>query len=82
MFNELIDNIQRLGVITAKDVERLSATELLFLIIERLNGITQDAQNVHTILEEFDKLLNEKTQELVPDEVEKLLNQWKIRRDD
>ena len=77
MFNELIDNIQRLGVITAKDVERLSATELLFLMIERLNGITQDAQNVHTILEEFDKLLNEKTQELVPDEVEKLLNQWK-----
>ena len=60
MFNELIDNIQRLGVITAKDVERLSATELLFLIIERLNGITQDAQNVHIILEEFDKLLNEK----------------------
>lgn len=77
MFNELIDNIQRLGVITAKDVERLSATELLFLIIERLNGITQDAQNVHRIIEEFDKLLNEKTQELIPGEVEKLLNQWK-----
>ena len=77
MFNELIDNIQRLGVITAKDVERLSATELLFLIIERLNGITQDAQNVHKIIEEFDKLLNEKTQELVPEEVEKLLNHWK-----
>ena len=77
MFNELIDNIQRIGVITAKDVERLSATELLFLIIERLNGITQDAQNVHNIIKEFDKLLNEKTQELIPDEVEELLNQWK-----
>ena len=77
MFNELIDNIQRLGVITAKDVERLSATELLFLMIERLNGITQDAQNVHKILEEFDLLLNEKTQELIPGEVEELLNQWK-----
>ena len=77
MFNELIDNIQRIGVITAKDVERLSATELLFLIIERLNGITQDAQNVHNIIKEFDKLLNEKTQELIPGEVEKLLNQWK-----
>lgn len=77
MFNELIDNIQRLGVITANDVERLSATELLFLIIERLNGITQDAQNVHTILVEFDRLLNEKSQELISEEVEKLLNQWK-----
>ena len=77
MFNELIDNIQRLGVITAKDVERLSATELLVLIIERLNGITQDAQNVHNFIKEFDKMLNEKTQDLIPEEVEKLLNQWK-----
>lgn len=77
MFNELIENIQRLGVITAKDVERLSATELLFLIIERLNGITQDAQTVHNIIKEFDKLLNEKTQEIIPVEVEELLNNWK-----
>lgn len=77
MFNELINNIQKLGIITAKDVERLTTTELLFLIIERLNGITSDAQSIHKILEEFDYLLNTKTSELIPVEVNKLLDKWK-----
>lgn len=77
MFNELLNNIQKLGIITAKDVERLTTTELLFLIIERLNGITSDAQSIHKILEEFDYLLNTKTSELIPVEVNKLLDKWK-----
>ena len=77
MFNELINNIQKLGIITAKDVERLTTTELLFLIIERLNGITSDAQSIHKILDEFDYLLNTKTSELIPVEVNKLLDKWK-----
>lgn len=77
MFNELINNIQKLGIITAKDVERLSTTELLFLIIERLNGITSDAQSIHKIIEDFEYLLNTKTDELIPIEVNKLLDKWK-----
>lgn len=77
MFNEMIKNIQRLGVITAKDVERLTATELLLLIIERLNGITEDAQNIHKLVEEFENILNTKTEELIPIEVNKILEAWK-----
>ena len=49
MFNELINNIKKLGIITANDVERLTATELMFLIIERLNGLFHHLKDVEVI---------------------------------
>lgn len=49
MFNELINNIKKLGIITANDVERLTATELMFLIIERLNGLFNHLKDVEVI---------------------------------
>lgn len=39
MFNDLIKNVMSLGIITQNDVERLTATELMLLIIERCNGL-------------------------------------------
>lgn len=39
MFNELLENIMNLGIITEDDVKRLTAIELMMLIIERTNGL-------------------------------------------
>lgn len=39
MFNELIKNVMNLGIITEDDVKRLTAVELMLLIIERTNGL-------------------------------------------
>ena len=39
MFNELLKNVMQLGIITQNDVERLTAIELMMLIIERCNGL-------------------------------------------
>ena len=39
MYNELLKNVMNLGIITADDVRRLTAIELMMLIIERSNGL-------------------------------------------
>ena len=39
MFNELLKNVMNLGIITEDDVKRLTAIELMMLIIERTNGL-------------------------------------------
>ena len=39
MFNELLKNVMNLGLITEDDVKRLTAIELMMLIIERTNGL-------------------------------------------
>lgn len=41
MFNELLKNVMNLGIITEDDVKRLTAIELMLLIIERSNGLLQ-----------------------------------------
>lgn len=41
MFNELLKNVMNLGIITEDDVNRLTAIELMLLIIERSNGLLQ-----------------------------------------
>ena len=45
MFNDLINNVMKLGIITANDVERLTAVELMLLIIERCNGLLEYLQS-------------------------------------
>ena len=39
MYNELLKNVMNLGIITDDDVRRLTAIELMLLIIERSNGL-------------------------------------------
>ena len=44
--NELMKNVMNLGIITEDDVKRLTAIELMMLIIERTNGLLNHVENV------------------------------------
>ena len=46
MFNEFVKNVMNLGIITASDVERLTANELMLLIIERTNGLLEEVNRI------------------------------------
>lgn len=46
MFNELLKNVMSLGIITDDDVKRLTAIELMMLIIERTNGLLNHVENI------------------------------------
>ena len=46
MFNELLKNVMNLGIITEDDVKRLTAIELMMLIIERINGLLNHVEIV------------------------------------
>ena len=54
MFNELLKNVMNLGIITEDDVKRLTAVELMMLIIERINGLLN---HVEIIDVKYDNLL-------------------------
>ena len=56
MFNELLENVMNLGIITDDDVKRLTAIELMMLIIERTNGLLN---HVEMIDEKLTNLLEE-----------------------
>lgn len=45
MYKELLESIISLGIITADDVNRLTAIELMLLIIERHNGLLEKLQS-------------------------------------
>ena len=67
MFNELLKNVMKLGIITDDDVKRLTAIELMMLIIERTNGLLNHVEIIDekivnllenirtTTIEELDK---------------------------
>ena len=46
MFNELMENVMNLGIITEDDVKRLTAIELMMLIIERTNGLLNHVEMI------------------------------------
>ena len=46
MFNELLENVMNLGIITADDVKRLTAVELMMLIIERSNALLNHVEMI------------------------------------
>ena len=46
MFNELLKNVMNLGIITDDDVKRLTAIELMLLIIERINGLLNHVEMI------------------------------------
>lgn len=60
MYNELLKNVMNLGIITEDDVKRLTAVELLMLMIERTNGLLDYVKNIDeqltNLLENVDKV--------------------------
>lgn len=77
MFNELLENVINLGIITADDVQRLTATELMIVIIKRVNALIESQGNLNGELaklkNEFDHLIETG----VMTDVVKLLTEWK-----
>ena len=53
--NELRKAISQLGIITADDVKRLTATELLVLILEKLNEMTRHINELDVVNDLFEK---------------------------
>ena len=84
MFNELIKNVMSLGIITADDVKRLTAIELMLLIIERINGLLLHVDNVDekldTLLEEVNKITIEELNKWTQDGTfDSLINQTGLK---
>ena len=83
MYKELLDAIMSLGIITVDDVDRLTAIELMLLIIERHNGLLEKlksyiASNDQRVSEV--ELSYEKTVEYIEksskEEVLAIFNKW------
>ena len=55
MFSELLKNVLTLGIITEDDVKRLTAIELMMLIIERSNGLLQALKETGNAIDGLDK---------------------------
>lgn len=68
MFNELLKNVMNLGIITEDDVKRLTAIELMLLIIERSNGLLE---YLRTHVDESDKRFDalDKKYQQITDEI-------------
>ena len=84
MFNELIKNVMSLGIITEDDVKRLTAIELMMLIIERINGLLLHVDNVDekldTLLEEVNKITIEELNKWTQDGTfDSLINQTGLK---
>ena len=68
MYNELLKNVMNLGIITEDDVRRLTAIELMLLIIERSNGLLE---YLRTHVDESDKRFDalDKKYQQITDEI-------------
>ena len=77
MFNELLKNIMTLGIITEDDVKRLTAIELMMLIIERTNGTTKALTDIGANLESI--TLAELNKWMEDGTLEKLINQTALQ---
>lgn len=83
MYNELLKNVMNLGIITENDVKRLTAIELMMLIIERTNGMLESLKSYmgsnDAKIEELSKKLKEIEgyidNQLIEIAIEKL-NEW------
>ena len=68
MFSELVKNVMNLGIITEDDVRRLTAIELMLLIIERSNGLLEYLksyiQSNDARVEQLDKKYQQITDEI------------------
>ena len=70
MFSELLKSVINLGIITVDDVKRLTAIELIMLLIERTNGLLQVVGGISdsisdATIEQLNKWLEDGTLELI-----------------
>ena len=84
MFNELLKNVMNLGIITEDDVKRLTAIELMILIIERINGLLLHVNNVDgkldTLSEDIYKITLEELNKWTQDGTfDSLINQTALK---
>ena len=77
MFSELLKNVMNLGIITEDDVKRLTAIELMMLIIERTNGTTKALTDIGANLESI--TLAELNKWMEDGTLEKLINQTALQ---
>ena len=72
MFSELLKNVMNLGIITKDDVKRLTAIELMMLIIERSNGLLE---YLKSYIEYNDKRVTEldKKYQQITDDIKKMI---------
>ena len=83
MFKDLLKNIMTLGIITEDDVKRLTAIELLLLMVERINGLLEhlneyiesNDENIEKLREELNEVLETLTEEM-SDLTTKQLEEW------
>ena len=77
MFNDLLKNVMNLGIITEDDVKRLTAIELMLLIIERTNGVTKALTDIGANLESI--TLDELNKWMEDGTLEELINQTALQ---
>lgn len=90
MFNDLIKSVVELGIITASDVERLTAVELMLLIVQKVNALINKYDSIEDSYKTADKTLQSQIDYLrteiqtaenlinegVSDKVETILTNW------
>lgn len=77
MYNELIKYISELGIITPDDVQRLTATELMIVIIKRVNALMQSQEGLDSEMARLRNDFNHLIETGVMIDVTKLLTEWK-----
>ena len=75
MFNELLKNVMNLGIITEDDVKRLTAIELMMLIIERINGLLNRVEFIDGKLDKLDEKFVKLLENMRTTTIEEL-NKW------
>ena len=83
MFNELLKNVMNLGIITEDDVKRLTAIELMMLIIERTNGMLESLKSymgsndarIEELIKQLKEIEGYIDNQLIEIAIEKL-NEW------
>ena len=77
MYNELIKYISELGIITPDDVQRLTASELMIVIIKRVNALMQSQEGLDSEMARLRNDFNHLIETGVMIDVTKLLTEWK-----
>lgn len=77
MYIELIKYISELGIITPDDVQRLTASELMIVIIKRVNALMQSQEGLDSEMARLRNDFNHLIETGVMIDVTKLLTEWK-----
>ena len=61
--DELIHALEAQGIITVKDIERMTTLELLLMMIEKMNGNTELSKKVLQILKDINAVIEDEVQQ-------------------